>query len=95
MSSQANLAKIGMEGFAVLEEYHGWNKKKPPQSDLAKIGMEGFTILEEYYGWNKKKPPPPHPEVQPRCPTTFLRPVVHPKIQLFGATEEPKVMKQW
>ncbi|KAF7149932.1 hypothetical protein RHSIM_Rhsim02G0162300 [Rhododendron simsii] len=88
MSSQADLAKIGMEGFAILEEYNGRNKKKPPpphsmssQADLAKIGMEGFAILEEHYGRNKKKPPPPpppHPEVQPRRPTAFLRPVVHP-----------------
>ncbi|KAF7144502.1 hypothetical protein RHSIM_Rhsim04G0227300 [Rhododendron simsii] len=49
--------------------------------DLAKIGMEGFAILEEFLARNKKKPPPPpppHQEAQPRRPTAFLRPVVHP-----------------
>ncbi|KAI8561716.1 hypothetical protein RHMOL_Rhmol04G0362400 [Rhododendron molle] len=50
------------------------------QADLVKIGMEGFAILEEmeYLRRNNRKPPPPHPEVQPRRPTTFWRPVVQP-----------------
>ena len=30
MARQADLVKIGMEGFAILDEYYGRNKKKPP-----------------------------------------------------------------
>ncbi|KAI8561717.1 hypothetical protein RHMOL_Rhmol04G0362500 [Rhododendron molle] len=76
MSRQADLVEIGKDGFAILDESYGRNKKKPPPH-LVEIGKDGFAILEESYGRNKKKPPP-HQEVQHRPPTPSLRPVVQP-----------------
>lgn len=53
MAPRADLAKIGKEGFDIINEHFG--HKRVPRADLAELGREGFDIIDEHLGRNKGK----------------------------------------
>ncbi|CAL5415463.1 unnamed protein product [Camellia sinensis] len=92
MARQADLMKIGREGFALLEEFYGTrNRKKPhlplprppppppppPFQEPPQYQQAAQTFLRPMVHYPSKDPPYQEPPQYQQAAETFLRPMVH------------------